>query len=453
MSHHTRTMFAALIVAGALAGAYGAGADAAAVRFAAAPSTAVPTSNAETTAAPPAASGPGTEGTVVLTDTFDDDTNGWSPESLDDEFATGVIADGVMSFSQSTSYLDTLPEGRTAVPLIVWPSLIEPIAESLTDVRMEATVALTTGAAAGFACGVDPTNERQSAYFVGLSSAGIVTLNKFGADGRFDKLAQIPEMPADGPAALPADPAFDYDPATAYRLAAECRLGSDEAEITLELDGEVLLTVVDDDDPIASGIVGVYHGESSLLNEIQGFQPYGVVFDDVVITELPDAGSAEPAAPFKTFCTDDTGDQRDDKGNPLGGVNESTDLVGASLASDGTTLVATYELAAAPPTDSAEASDRLRWVTTLSTPDRRIVIETIRVGTEFRAQLAEPARGHSVDLLAELTGSRLTVSAPLDALEIPSVFDWTAYTEWYPLEGPAARVDDVCPDDGHVTVD
>ena len=262
------------------------------------PATAPPTLPTTTTSVPDEAGG-----VSVLEETFDDDSNGWAPDEIEDDLRSGEIADGFLSISQSGSVVETLAEGEIAAPSLLWPNELDEELTQLEGVRVETTVALTRGASAGLACGIDPTDEDPRSYSFTLSSSGVVSITEVAADGALVSLARLPESTGDADPALPEDPAFDYDPASSYELAIECRYGSTTTELMLELDGEVLVTTADFDDPVSGGTVGVTYGESALLTELEGFTPFGIVFDRVDVVDLGE-GSSEGVLIDETFDDD-----------------------------------------------------------------------------------------------------------------------------------------------------
>lgn len=287
---------AALAAALLLAGCGGGGGDddaeatttTAAVATTAAPSKGGPASTTE--AEEPEEEPASDEGEVVLEETFDDDSNEWAPEAFDDEFSTGEISDGFLSFSQSASYAETLEEGQAAVPPLFWPSAIDDRAEDLTSVRVEVTATFTRGGTAGLVCGIDPTNEDPRFYAFTLSSAGIVAIQKYDADGTYGSLVQEPEVES-GATELPDEPGpVDFDEDAIYELAAECTTDGDGTTLRFEVDGSEVLYEVDSDDPIPARIGGLQYSESSLLTRVEGFTPFGVVFDDWRLVDLaPDS--------------------------------------------------------------------------------------------------------------------------------------------------------------------
>lgn len=420
-----------------------------------APTTTVPASTLPpvtlpATTAPPVTTPDEPADVGVLFEDFDDDTNQWTPEALDDEFATGEIADGFMSFSQSASFLDTLPEGQTAVPLLVWPSVLDEQAAELTDVRFETALVMTRGASAGLACGIDPTGADERFYAFTISSSGVVAIQKFAADGTFNNVARLPNVPAGAEPALPTDPAFDYSPESLYTVTAECLLGGDAAQLSLELDGEVLLTFEDADAPIPSGTVGVQYSESSVINVVEGFQPFSVVFDTFIAFDL-DAGTGAPAAAgdFQSTCTDEAGDFIDDKGNSIeidGPAGFGIDLAEVVLDAEDGVMTVVWFLNGPPPASSDETGrDRaIFWSVGINGEDEFIEIRVILDGTEVTSAAHNNlADVRTVDLTDHviISGDTVAVDVPLDEVEIPADFTWTAFAQ---ISGSEQ---DVCPSD------
>lgn len=265
----------------------------------AAPTTAAPTTaaSAETEPAPTTEGGEAeepaveaaSEGEVVLEEPFDDDSNQWGPENYDDEFATGAIDGGFLTFSQSASFVETLPEGQVAGPGLFWPSAVDDLAPDLTAVRVEVIVSLSRGGAAGVACGIDPTGDDERFYAFTLSSAGVVAIQKYESDGSFGSLVQAPEVDADDPR-IPEGGPVEYDEDAVYELAGECTTDGDGTTLTFEVDGTVVLQHVDADDPIPSGTAGLQYSESSLLTRVEGFEPFGIAFDDWRLIDLAGGG-------------------------------------------------------------------------------------------------------------------------------------------------------------------
>lgn len=238
-------------------------------------------------------SGDAATGTVVLEDGFDDDSNQWTPEQLDTETATGEVADGAMTFSVSESPSADAPAGQVALPTVVWPSVLDDQADALTDVRVETVVSFTEGSIAGLSCRIaDPTGNDLRGYDLTVSSVGVAAIVEYDAAGNPARLARNPELAEGEDGTIPEDPAFEYDPAAGYELAAECTGGNDgePAHLALFLDGEEVVSVDDAEDPIPSGTAGVNYGESTISTEANGFTPFGVSFDNWRVIDL--AGAA-----------------------------------------------------------------------------------------------------------------------------------------------------------------
>jgi hypothetical protein len=220
------------------------------------------------------------DGDVIIEESFDDDSNDWAPEALDDEFATGEISDGFMTFSVSQSFVEGLPEGQASVPTLVWPTAIEDDAEDFEHIRAETTVSFTEGGVAGLACGVDPSGRDLRTYFFSLSSSGVLAISEFTEDEVLEQLVRLPEDDDSG------ETGFDYDEDDVYELAVECEGGDDGTELTMELDGEEVLSTTDTTDPIEAGVPAVHYTESAILTNENGFEPFGIAFDDFTVTDL-----------------------------------------------------------------------------------------------------------------------------------------------------------------------
>jgi hypothetical protein len=219
-------------------------------------------------------------GDVIIEESFDDDSNDWAPEALDDEFATGEISNGFMTFSVSQSLVEGLPEGQASVPALVWPTAIEDDAEDFEHIRVETTVSFTEGGVAGLACGVDPSGQDLRTYFFSLSSSGVLAISEFTEDEVLEQLVRLPEDDDSG------ETGFDYDEDDVYELAVECEGDEDGTELTMELDGEEVLSTTDTTDPIEAGVPAVHYTESAILTNENGFEPFGIAFDDFVVTDL-----------------------------------------------------------------------------------------------------------------------------------------------------------------------
>ncbi len=226
------------------------------------------------------------DGEVVFEEDFDDDSADWGPELQDDEFQTGEISDGVMRFSGTESYFETLEAGQQSALAFTYPGAIED--QVLAAARVEATVTFTRGGVAGLACGIDPTGESPANYYFSASSAGSFLIQKYNRNNTMDGLVRLPHFDADTPAeeVLAAEPAFEHQDNSVHEIAAECRANGDTTELTMFFDGEEVLSFEDSDDPIPSGIVAVAYGESALQTEVNGFTPFDVTFDDFVLTDL-----------------------------------------------------------------------------------------------------------------------------------------------------------------------
>lgn len=232
--------------------------------------------------APEAASEEDTDGSgggVVLEEDFEDDSNGWDPGGADIEEFEAEVGEGQMRFS----VMEEFPS-----PFTVWPSSIESRADSLVDVRVEASVRFEAPGVAGVSCRISDPDGEYRAYDLYISSSGALGIEKTdpALPNGFAELAVVPpaaEIDALGPSEPIPDPAFDVDPERVYEIAAECVGGSDgsPAQLRLLLDGDEVVSA-EDPDPIPSGVAGV----NIFYTERLPFEPHDVVFDGFTLTDL-----------------------------------------------------------------------------------------------------------------------------------------------------------------------
>jgi hypothetical protein len=237
--------------------------------------------------------GASSDGEVLFEEDFESDTEGWDPALLDDQFVTGEIADGFLTFSWSSSADETIDAAQSFPPRLIWATEAEQFVGESDAIRAETTVSFTRGGEVGLACGIDPSDAGGSSYNFVITSAGVYRIFKFTADGNQaseETLARDPESeaePGDEPT-LPDDPAFEHSDDDSYELAAECRYDEDEdvTELVMEVDGEVVLTAEDDEDPFEAGLMSLAYGESGTLTRVEGFEPFGIAFDDFTLIDL-----------------------------------------------------------------------------------------------------------------------------------------------------------------------
>jgi hypothetical protein len=263
----------------------------------------------------------------------------------------------------------------------------------------------------------------------------VAVIQEFDSEGNFNVLARLPDESSDAEPALPTNPAFEFDPAAQYVVSAECQLSEESAQLSLELDGEVLLTVEDTEDPITSGTAGLQYSESNLLNILEGFQPFGVVFDNFTLFDLS-AGTGEPveAGDFQSTCTDEAGDLTDDKGNPIDIEPFGIDLAEVTLdAEDGVMTIVWFLNGEAPASSDEAGRDRaIFWSVTINGPDDFTEIRVILEGEEVTAIAANDlAENTRVDLTehAIISGDSVAVDVPLDEVAIPAEFEWSAFAQ------------------------
>jgi len=236
------------------------------------------------------------EGQVVVDEDFDDDENLWSPDELDIDGEQDLgIEDGALVTEWQSDVVATLPEGQSLVPNLVWPSVIDGLAEDLTDVRVEAEVSFGSPGVAGLSCRIadvapDATDFR--AYWFQLGATGQINLAETDEAGTFDALEIIPELDEDERDEvdeLPLEGAvFDFEDGQTYELALSCVDGEDGVELTGAIDGEEVISAVDDEDPIESGAAALVSSQSSLATAVDGFEEFEVRYDSYTLTNLGD---------------------------------------------------------------------------------------------------------------------------------------------------------------------
>jgi hypothetical protein len=413
------------------------------VPVSAAPATPAPIPTEAETTTPP-------DEVLVIEESFDDDTHGWTPSAITDEYGAAEIADGQLVYTGIATTQDA--SGGFLGPALLWPTGLEPQATQLSAVRVGALVAVTRGGSAGVVCGVDPTDADLRYYAFVVSSAGVVGIQKTGRDGSIETLARAPE--GDG---LPADPVVPTD-GTAVEVEGVCVPRPDGTELTMVVDGVELLRVTDVDDPVVVGLPGVLFGESTVITRAEGFVPHGIAVDDFRVHDLsngvpapvpPSTAAPIPSvAPVSLACTDGTGDLTTDKGDPFTPtVDAGTDLTAVSVTADldGVTFVA--DLTAAPPGDSATVAGRpLSWNASLSLEDGSRTTFIVQLNGSSLEALADSNLAGSVSEPGQVVieGTRITATFPRSAAPAAAVTEWFAFSSWTPLEGPAARIDDLC---------
>jgi hypothetical protein len=246
-------------------------------------------SSTETTEAEP-------EGQVLIEDDFDDDDNLWNPDDLDIDGEQDLSIDGgayVVDWQDDA--LDDLEEGQGLVPNQAWPSVIDGLAGDLVDTRVETEVNLESPGVVGLVCRLaDPAPDAEDlrAYFFQVGSTGQVNLAELDEEGVSEALEIVPDLDEDeleDVDELPLEGAsFDPEDGGPYELAMTCVDGEDGVEISGFIDGEEVVSAVDDDDPIESGVAGILTSQSRLATEIDGFDAFEIEFESVTITNLGD---------------------------------------------------------------------------------------------------------------------------------------------------------------------
>jgi hypothetical protein len=254
------------------------------------------------------------EGQVLVDEDFDDDNYLWSPEDLvyEDE-QDAYIEDGAFTVEFLSDAYEDLPEDQALVPNQAWPTAIDGAIDEMVDTRVDGEVTLEVPGVAGLACRIadvapDATDYR--AYFFQISSTGQVNLAKVTEEGDFDAVTVIPELDEDEePDEIPLPGAvFEPEDGASYDLSMSCVDGEDGVELSGSIDGEEVISGVDDDDPIDSGQAGLIASQSRLATELEGFEPFEISVDSITITNLGDeidedlleegpAEAEEPAEP------------------------------------------------------------------------------------------------------------------------------------------------------------
>ncbi len=252
---------------------------------------------------------PEPEGQVLVDDDFDDDENLWDPDSIDiDGEQDASIEDGAFVVDFESDAYAAVPDDQALVPNQSWPGAIDGAIEEMVDIRVDAEVTLATPGAVGLACRIadvapDATDFR--AYFFQVSSTGQVNLAEVDAEGAFNAIEVVPEIDEDDqPDEIPVDgAAFEPEDGGTYELSMTCVDGDDGVELTGSIDGEEVVSGVDDEDPVESGQAGILSSQSRLATEVAGFEPFEISVDSVTITnlgeeiddELLEEGPAEPS--------------------------------------------------------------------------------------------------------------------------------------------------------------
>lgn len=397
-----------------------------------------------------AATVPEVDGVLVVEESFDDDTNGWTPSVIDDEYGQAEIVDGQLVYTGIATTQDA--SGGFLGPALLWPTSLEPLATQLSAVRVGAIVAATRGGSGGVICGVDPTDADLRYYAFVVSSAGVIGIQKTGRDGSVETLARAPE--GDG---LPADPVVPID-GTAVEVEGVCEPTPEGTELTMLVDGVELLRVTDTTDPVVVGLPGVLFGESTVITRAEGFVPHGIAVDEFRVHDISNGAPAPvpPSTapplpsiePVSLTCTDGTGDLTTDKGDPFTPTVEAgTDITAVSVTADLNAVTFVVDLAAAPPVDSTTvANGPLSWNASLSLADGSRTTLIIQLAGSTFDSLAGSNLAGSVSEPGQvvLDGTRLTAIFPSGAAPSFAVTEWFAFTSWTPLDGPAARIDDLC---------
>ncbi|HEX2577550.1 MAG TPA: hypothetical protein VHK88_14455, partial [Aquihabitans sp.] len=81
------------------------------------------------------------------------------------------------------------------------------------------------------------------------------------------------------PEDLEFEPAFEFSDEDQYEIAVQCVDVDEGVQLAMWVDGDLVLSAVDDDDPLESGVGAVGVVNSSLFADGE-FTPYGAAFDD-----------------------------------------------------------------------------------------------------------------------------------------------------------------------------
>ena len=242
------------------------------------------------------------EGQVLLEEDFEDDEdpNLWGPVS--DDGLTAVLADGALTFGfeQDPWEYFGVPE-ESGIPILAqWPSALDGAAPELVDTHLTTTVEWDFGGVVGLMCrNVDPVGQEDlSSYQAVLSSIGTLSIYRTSADGieAPERLLRVPEEDEDAeeededaPVTLPEETAFEFEEGRAYEVGFSCIDTDEGVELAVTLDGEELGSVVDTEDPLGPGSVGVlYSGSPTALQTLDEFEPFSISYDDFTAVNLGD---------------------------------------------------------------------------------------------------------------------------------------------------------------------
>lgn len=217
----------------------------------------------------------GSQGSASLPfeDGFDDDRNGWDPQSIPQ---VGLAIDsGFYAMAYNAD-----PEAFVEY----FPDVLVDAAEAgdLAGVFVEATVSFQSPAAAIVACHVDPDLTAQSpgGYFFSADSSGHLAISKREVDGAVTKLATT--NPDGGDPFATASP-HPFTVGESLDLGAECNTTADGVELSLFLNGVPALDAFDVTDPWPPGIVEIVGAISGAALQRDGFTPFNILWDNVFI--------------------------------------------------------------------------------------------------------------------------------------------------------------------------
>jgi hypothetical protein len=231
------------------------------------------------------------EGETVVEDAFDaGDGNGWIYESpLPGRSVEVALEDDALFFDGGI-------EGQSNR----WPHVLDDEAAGFTDQRVGATLAVTEGGTIGVICRLTPEGALPEQYTFNVSSAGTYDITKFDAD-ELDPITlatdppELKEQLDEGvePGDIDIEPAFAFDQDDQHEVVGQCVDGDDGVDLTMWVDGEVVLTATDTDDPIEAGLGGITV-DASLIATGGEFEPYDAMADDFEMVVA--GGSGAPSS-------------------------------------------------------------------------------------------------------------------------------------------------------------
>jgi hypothetical protein len=216
-------------------------------------------------------------GEVLIEDSFDDDENGWGPQS--DDAVDLSIEGGAFNM--------VVPSGDARGFVEYFPDVLLGAAEEgdLDSVEATAEISWTSPASPLLACYVDPDLDSTApgGYFFVVYPNGQAAIAKRLDSGEVEYLDRSASADDED-----AEPLFDADDPDdlSVELGMRCEPGDDGVELTLSLDGEEILSTTDDDDPYDGGLVEIVGARSKAAVEEVGERKWEIHFESLTVTDV-----------------------------------------------------------------------------------------------------------------------------------------------------------------------